>query len=287
MDVKDILPDFIGVVRGFQASEATDANAPRIRAEIDRAGVLVFKDQRQLDDDALLAFARRFGALHRSITAKRSDLERRFANDELSDISNLERDGSILPRDDMRRIQQRANLVWHTDNSFRTPAGEYTMLAARIVPEQGGETEFADCRAAYEALPDTMKQRIADLQVEHSLARTRQLVGTGGVFDAEEEGRFPSRTQPLVKCNPRTGRQALYIGAHAARIVGWGEAESRALLDELLDFATQVQFVYRHSWSMGDLAMWDNTATLHRAISFDDAIFRRDLRRVSTALEEA
>ena len=287
MDVQNIVPDSIGVVRGFQASEAADADAARIRAETDRAGVLVFKDQRDLDDDALLAFARRFGTLHRSITAKRSDLERRFANDELSDISNLERDGSILPREDMRRIQQRANLVWHTDNSFRTPAGEYTMLAARIVPEQGGETEFADCRAAYDALSGTMKQRIADLQVEHSLARTRQLVGTGGVFDAEEERRFPSRTQPLVKRNPRTGRQALYIGAHAAQIVGWDEAESRALLDELLDFATQPQFVYRHSWSMGDLAMWDNTGTLHRALPFDDAVFRRDLRRVSTVLEEA
>ena len=287
MDVEDIHPGFIGVVRGFQACEATAADAVRIRDEIDRAGVLVFKDQQHLDDDALLAFALLFGTPHRSIAAKRPDLERRLGHDELSDISNLERDGSILPRDDMRRIQQRANLVWHTDNSFRSPAGEFTMLAARVVPERDGETEFANCRAAYDALPEEMKQRIAGLEAVHSLARSRELVGTGGVFDAEEEKRFPSNVQPLVRRNPRTGRPALYIGSHAARIVGWDEDKGRALLDDLLEFATRPQFVHRHRWSLGDLVMWDNTATLHRALPFDDTHSRRDLRRVSTMLAEA
>lgn len=287
MQTEHLMPDFMGIVRDFQASAAKSEQAAHIRAEIDRAGVLVMKNQRNLDDDALLAFAKSFGEPHHSIAAHRPDLARRLASDLMSDISNLERNGSILPQDDMRRIQQRANLVWHTDNSFRVPAGEYTFLAARIVPQQGGETEFADARAAYDMLPADLKQHIDSLHVEHSLARTRQLVGTDGVFNAEEDKRFPSSIYPLIRRNPRTGRKALYIGSHAARIVGWLEGESRRLLDELLAFATRAQFVYRHTWSSDDLVMWDNTATLHRAIPFDDVLHRRDLRRVSTTLAQA
>lgn len=284
--LQDVKPGFICEIRGFQAASAGEGDAAALRSQIDRAGVLVLKDQQGLDDDALIAFAGLFGPLHRSITVQRSDMDRRLVRDELSDISNLERDGSILSADDNRRIQQRANLVWHTDNSFRYPAGLYTLLAAKVVPDRGGETEFADTRSAYDALPLGMKQKIETLQVEHSLARTRRLVGTGQMFDVEEEKRFPSRLQPLVRRNPRTGRAALYLGSHAARIDGWPEDEGRALLDELLEFATRPEFVHRHVWSHGDLVMWDNTATLHRAIPFDDTVLRRDLRRVSTMLFE-
>ena len=285
MDVRRINPQFVGEVRACDvAVRQGPADIAAIRSLMDELAVLVLKDQHGLDDDALLRFSEAFGPLHRSITTNRSDMERRLGRDALSDISNIDRDGAIVPPDDARRLQQRANLIWHTDNSFRRPAGLYTMLAARIVPPAGGETEFADARGAYEALPAVTKAKIDTLQVEHSLAHSRFLVGTDKVFAAEEAERFPATVQPLVRAH--AGRRSLYIGSHAWRVVGWTYEDSQALLGELLAFATHPQFVYRHSWTAGDLVMWDNRTTLHRALPFDDVNHRRDLRRTSSMLEE-
>lgn len=286
MEVSRINPDFVGEVRDFDASKATPDDIAAIRRLTDELAVIVLKDQQAVDDDQLLAFSQKFGQLHKSITTNRSDMERRLGKDALSDISNINRDGEILPKTDSRRIQQLANLIWHTDNSFQRPGGLYTLLAARIVPPVAGETEFADTRAAYDALSPAMKARIEDLQVEHSLAHSRFLVGTEEVFQSEEAKRFPARVQPLVRRQETTGRKALYIGSHAWRVVGWSYEDSQALLKELLEFATQPQFVYRHSWSVGDIAMWDNRVTLHRALPFDDQKYRRDLRRTSIMMEE-
>lgn len=287
MKIRSLHGSFVGEVRDFDtAADLSPQDVGRVREAMDLHAVLVFKDQQSLDDERLMTFSQHFGGLHKSITANRNDMRRRLGDDVLSDISNIAADGAILPSDDLRRIQQRANLIWHTDNSFRRPAGLYTLLAARIVPPADGETEFADTRSAYDALPAAAKARIKDLQVEHSLAHSRFLVGAQAVFEAEEAARFPATVQPLVRRQESTGRDALYIGSHAWRVVGWSYEESQRLLTELLDFATRPQFVHRHTWSVGDLVMWDNRVTLHRALPFDDRNHRRDLRRTSTMLEE-
>jgi len=286
IDVRPSRHDFVVEVRGLDTARALTPDQVRfVEDQMDWFAVVIFKEQANLSDDAQLAFSKRFGRLHASITTNRTDMDRRLQRDELSDISNIDRAGKTLPPDHSRRLQQRANLLWHTDNSFRAPAGLYTVLGARIVTPVGGETEFADARAAYDALPETMRQRIDGLQVEHSLAHSRHLAGTGGVFDREEAQRFPATVQPLVRVQERTGRRALYIGSHAWRVVGWSYEDSQALLRELLEFTTQDRFVHRHSWSMGDLVMWDNRVTLHRGLPFDDVRHQRDLRRTSLMLD--
>ena len=287
MSIENITPAFGGVLRNFHANGSLDGvTLGQLRAAMDDRAVLVIKGQQHLQDEDLAGFSALLGRMHTSITADRSDMDRRLTDKVLSDISNIDRDGAILPSDNARRLQQRANLIWHTDNSFRRPAGLYTLLAARIVPPVDGETEFADTRAAFDALPDATRQRLRGLQVEHSLAHSRFLVGTETLFEAEEATRFPAVVQPLVRRQESSGREALYIGSHARQIVGWSYEDSQELLTELLEFATRPSFVYRHAWSVGDLVMWDNRVTLHRALPFDDVQHRRDLRRTSIMLEE-
>lgn len=280
--------DFGAEVTGLSLAEPISPSVrDEVKQHLDDAAVLIFKGQQGLDDAGLIAFTSNFGTLHQSITVNRDDLERRLEDAVLSDISNVGKQGDILSSEDPRRIQQRANLIWHTDNSFRSPAGLYTLLAARAVPPAGGETEFADARAAYEALEPALKARIEDLQVEHSLAHSRFLVGTAEYFEAQEAARFPATVQPLVRRQEDTGRKSLYIGSHAWRVVGWSYEDSQALLNELLAFTTQPEFVLRHHWSVGDVAMWDNRVTLHRGLPFDDANHRRELRRTSTMIPAA
>ncbi len=282
--VREIGPGFGAEIRGFDASRPLSSQKIGfVEAQIAAHGVLVFREQ-ILTDEAQIAFTRNFGALHRSIASNRTDITRAVKSEEISEITNVAADGSIMPRDNASRVQQRANLLWHTDNSFRKPAGAYTLLNARIVPPQDGETEFADMRGAYDALSAEMKSRIADLKVRHDLARSRELAGTGGVFDVAERSRFPPTVQPLVRRHELSGRCAIYLGSHADQIVGWTPKAGRALIAELLAFATQPCFVYRHSWEVGDLVMWDNRITLHRALPFEDLTYRRDMRRTSTMI---
>lgn len=285
VQVTKITENFGAEVAGIDLSKSlSDQDVDLVKQLIDQYAVLVIKNQEAVDDETLLRFTSKFGEFHKSITANRSDLTRRLDGDVLSDISNVSKEGGILSREDPRRIQQLANLIWHTDNSFRQPAGLYTFLAARIVPPEDGETLFADTRAAYDSLSPEMKARIDDLQVEHSLAHSRFLVGTEKVFDDEEAKRFPATMQPLVRVQERTGRKALYIGSHAWRVKGWSYEDSQKLLGELLEIATQPQFVFKHAWTVGDIAMWDNRVSLHRALPFDDVKYRRDLRRISTMI---
>ncbi|HUD90641.1 TauD/TfdA family dioxygenase, partial [Sphingobium sp.] len=278
--INKITDNFGAEVSGLELSKPmSQEDIDLVKGLIDQYAVLIIKSGEAVDDESLTRFTSNFGEFHKSITANRMDMTRRLKGDVLSDISNVGKEGDILSREDPRRIQQLANLIWHTDNSFRKPAGLYTFLAARIVPPADGETEFADTRAAYDSLSDEMKAKIADLQVEHSLAHSRFLVGTEKVFDAEEAKRFPATLQPLVRRQELTGRKALYIGSHAWRVVGWNYEDSQALLGELLEISTRPEFVFRHKWTVGDVAMWDNRVSLHRGLPFDDVNHRRDLRR--------
>jgi alpha-ketoglutarate-dependent 2,4-dichlorophenoxyacetate dioxygenase len=250
-----------------------------IRAGMDEYAVLVFRDQLLTDEDQL-AFARRLdGALHTK-TGARVLVKSRLGNEAVADISNLDEDGGIMKSDDRRRMYSLGNRLWHTDASFQDPPGRYSMLSARVVPSVGADTEFADTRAAYDALDPQTQARLQGLRVHHSIAHSRQMLGFE--FSAEETAALPGAVHPLIRVLPRSNRRSLYVASHASCIVDWPVPEGRLLLRDLIEHGTQREFVYRHAWRVGDLVIWDNRATMHRATPFDDAKYRRELRRVTT-----
>ena len=250
-----------------------------IRAGMDEHAVLVFRDQ-PFTDDEQLAFAQRLdGRLHAK-TGSSVLYKNRLGNEALTDISNVGEDGELLRSDDRRRMYSLGNRLWHTDASFQDPPGRYSMLSAKVVPPVSADTEFADTRAAYDALDAAAKARLEGLRVHHSIAHSRRTLGFE--FSPDEEEALRGAVHPLVRTIPRSGRRALYVASHASRIIDWPVPEGRLLLRELIEHATQPEFVYRHGWRAGDLVIWDNRATMHRARPFDDATYRRDLRRVTT-----
>lgn len=250
-----------------------------IRRGMDAYAVLVFRDQ-PFTDAEQLDFARRFdGELHAK-TGSSVLGQNRFGNEALTDISNVDENGDVLRSADRRRMYALGNRLWHTDASFQDPPGRYSMLSARVLPPVSADTEFADMRAAYDALPESTKAELAPLHAHHSIAYSRQTLGFD--FSEEEAARLGGAVHPLIRTLPRTGRKSLYIASHASRIVEWSVPEGRLVLRELMDHAIQPQFVYRHAWRDGDLVIWDNRATMHRATRFDDARYRRELRRVTT-----
>ena len=251
----------------------------QIRRGMDQYGVLVFRNQ-PFTDDEQLDFAQRFdGTLHAK-TSTAVLIKNRFGNEALSDISNLGSDGQILPPDDRRRVSSLANRLWHTDASFVDPPGRYSMLSARVIPPVSADTEFADMRGAYDALDDATKTSLEGLQVHHSIAYSREVLGFE--FAPEEKGQLKGAVHPLVRTFTVNGRKGLYLASHASSIIGWHTPEGRLLLRDLTEHATQPQFVYRHVWRDGDFVIWDNRATMHRARPFDDKKYRRELRRTTT-----
>jgi alpha-ketoglutarate-dependent 2,4-dichlorophenoxyacetate dioxygenase len=205
----------------------------------------------------------------------------RFKYNELADISNVKADGEIAGRDHAKIVNNLANQLWHSDSSFQRPRAKYSMLSAVVVPSDGGETEYADLRAAHDALPPARQHELAKLTAKHYALHSRMLLGDTGYTDAQRDG-IPPAYWPLIQTDPRSGRKALYVGVHACEITGMTVPERRMLLLDLLEHATQREFVYRHHWQVGDLVMWDNTCTLHRGRHFDLGQ-RRELRRATTA----
>jgi alpha-ketoglutarate-dependent 2,4-dichlorophenoxyacetate dioxygenase len=251
----------------------------QIRAGMDEYAVLVFRDQPFADDEQL-AFAQRLdGELHTKLGI--SALQKnRLGNEALGDISNLDENGEIMGSDNRRRMYGLGNRLWHTDASFQDPPGRYSMLSAKVVPPVDADTEFADMRAAYDALPEEEKRRLEGLRVHHSIAYSRQTLGFE--FSQGEQEALQGAVHPLVRTIPRSRRRSLYVASHASRIIEWPVPEGRLLLRDLIEHATQPEFVYRHSWRVGDLVIWDNRGTMHRARPFDDTKYRRELRRVTT-----
>jgi alpha-ketoglutarate-dependent 2,4-dichlorophenoxyacetate dioxygenase len=250
-----------------------------IRAGMDEYAVLVFHDQAFSDAEQITFAERLDGRLHQR-TGSRVIATSRFGNEALSDISNLDEHGDILKAGDRRREYTLGNRLWHTDASFQDPAGRYSMLHARVVPPVAADTEFADMRAAYDALPDETKTRLEGLRTHHSITHSRQVLGFE--FSAAEQEQLKGAVHPLVRTIPRSHRRSLYLASHASRIVDWPLPEGRLLLHDLIEHATQPEFVHRHAWRVGDLVIWDNRATMHRARPFDDGKYRRELRRVTT-----
>jgi alpha-ketoglutarate-dependent 2,4-dichlorophenoxyacetate dioxygenase len=250
-----------------------------IRGGMDEYAVLVFRDQ-PFTDAEQLDFAQRLdGVLHTKLGI--SALQKnRFGNEALGDISNLDENGEIMKSDNRRRMYGLGNRLWHTDASFQDPAGRYSMLSAKVVPPVDADTEYADMRAAYDALAEDEQARLEGLHVHHSIAYSRQTLGFE--FSETEQDALKGAIHPLVRTIPRSKRRSLYVASHASRIIEWPVPEGRLLLRDLIEHATRPEFVYRHQWRVGDLVIWDNRATMHRALPFDDAKYRRELRRVTT-----
>lgn len=250
-----------------------------VEAAVDTHAVLVLRGQ-WLDDDAQITFSRRFGALELPPSLGiRNAAQVRRVGEGIFDVSNLNADGGIEPRDLPRRQFGKADQVFHTDSSFHALPTKWSLLSARIVPASGGETEFIDLRAVYTALPETLQRRIAPLSAWHSIWHSRARAGSP-LPPAEIRDRLPPVLQQIVRIAP-DGRPTLFIGAHAGEIAGMNPDEGRALINELNAFAAQPRFVYAHRWRAGDLVIWDNRCTLHRATPFDDLHEKRDMRRTT------
>jgi alpha-ketoglutarate-dependent 2,4-dichlorophenoxyacetate dioxygenase len=277
---KQLHPLFVGEASPIELRRVHDEETlAEIRGGMDEYAVLVFHDQ-PFTDDEHLAFAQRLdGALHTKLGSAAIQ-KNRFGNEALGDISNLGANGEILRTGDRRRAYSLGNRLWHTDASFQDPPGRYSMLHAKVIPPVGADTEYADMRAAYDALPAETTASIESLRVHHSIAYSRQTLGFD--FSKDEEDALKGAVHPLVRTIPRSGRRALYLASHASRIIDWPVPEGRLLLRDLIEHATQRQFVYRHAWRVGDLVIWDNRCTMHRATPFEDTKHRRELRRVTT-----
>jgi alpha-ketoglutarate-dependent 2,4-dichlorophenoxyacetate dioxygenase len=253
--------------------------AAQIEAGMDRYAVLVFRRDAPLTTRQQIDFTKSLGELEPPYTRVLAKGGERLDNPALSDISNLTPENTLQDRDDRKRLSSLGNQLWHSDSSYKAIPAKYSLLCAHVIPPSGGETEFADMRAAWDMLDPALKTLVKGLVAEHSRNFSK---GTIGVPYTEEEMRvFAPVRQPLVRTNPRSGRHSLFLSSHAGRILGWPVAEAIILLRELTEHATQREFVYRHKWRVGDLVMWDNGATMHRGRRYEDRKYPRDLRRTT------
>ena len=255
------------------------AEAAAIDEGMDRYAVLVFRRGIPLTTEQQIAFTRNFGELEPPYMQIQSPESKRLGSSHLADISNLGPSDRILSRDDRKRLFGLGNQLWHSDSSYKAIPARYSLLCAHVIPPEGGNTEFADMRAAYDALDGKSKVLIEDLVCEHSRIFSKGALGFS--FTEEEVRAFAPVRQRLVRTHRRTGRKSLYLSSHAGRIVGWPVPEAMLLLRELTEHATQREFVYSHRWRVGDLVMWDNRTTMHRARRYDDEKYPRDLRRTT------
>ena len=271
---------FAAEVVGVDLRQARDpAMLAAIRAAMDQYAVLVFRDQ-PFTDDEQVDFATRFdGKLHTQTSLSALGANR-FGNEALTDISSVKANGELADVADRRRLSILSNRLWHTDASFVDPAGRYSLLSAKVVPEIRADTEFADMRSAWDALDPDEQRRLAGLRAFHSIVHSRHTIGFD--FSPEEAARLPGAVHPLVRTLPGSGRRALYLASHASHIVDWPVPEGRILLLDLIEHATLPRFVYQHIWQPRDLVIWDNRATMHRGRPFDDTRYRRELRRTTT-----
>jgi alpha-ketoglutarate-dependent 2,4-dichlorophenoxyacetate dioxygenase len=276
---RQIGPCFAAEVDGIDLSQPLSPDeVAAIHAGMDTYAVLVFHDQK-LDDGQQLAFTRSLGDIEHAIgTSLRAPDEYRLPTT-FADVSNLDKDHKVFARDDRRRLFAIGNRLWHSDSSFKAVPAKYSLLRAVSVPSTGGNTEFAYMPGAYDALDDATRAEIEDLVCEHSQIFSRQQLGFFDLTD-EERARFAPVRQRLVRRHPVTGRKSIYLSSHAGSILGWPVPEARAFLRDLVEHATQRQFVYAHHWRVGDLVMWDNRQTMHRARPFP-AQEPRDMRRTT------
>ncbi len=279
IQIKPLHPVFSAEFTGIDLRQTlTPEQIEQIDRAMDQYAVLVFPEQ-ALSDAQQLAFAKSLGPLENTPAVVDAGLKR-LKHSEMVDISNLDVDGSILAADDRRRMFNLGNRLWHSDSSFKATPAQYSMLHARVIPPEGGETEFADMRSAWDRLPDAMKSRIEPLVCDHSLIYSRALLGFDDFTDDEKRA-FAPVPQRLVRRHPGSNRKCIYLSSHIGQVHGWPRPEALALIRDLMEHATQKEFVYSHAWRENDLVIWDNRCTMHRGRAYDDKQYKRDMRRLT------
>jgi alpha-ketoglutarate-dependent 2,4-dichlorophenoxyacetate dioxygenase len=281
VSIRQIHPVFVGEVSGIDITRPLSRDeVVAVEAGMDRYAVLLFRDQR-ITDEQQMAFSLNFGVLEDARGGNITKPEDRRLPVGMGDVSNLGRDGQPMDRASRQRLFNLGNMLWHSDSSFRAVPAKYSLLSARVVNPVGGNTEFADMRAAYDALDTATQAQIEDLVCEHSLMYSRGSLGLVDYSD-EERAMFRPVRQKLVRTHPVTGRKSLYLSSHAGAIVGVPMAEARILLRDLTEHATQPRFVYAHTWRQWDLIIWDNRQMMHRVRRYDESQ-PRDMRRTTVA----
>jgi alpha-ketoglutarate-dependent 2,4-dichlorophenoxyacetate dioxygenase len=279
--ISPITPHFVAEVFDVDLTRPlSDADFEAVAAAFWKYAVLIFPQQ-DITQQQQLAFAERFGPIERERTLDPKATPSRF-DGAFSDISNLTAEGKIWAADSRQRMYKAGNKLWHTDSSFKRLPALTSLLHARTTVPLGGHTEFADQRAAYDALPLAQKKQLDGLIAEHWIATSRKRSGFSD-FNEDERRRLPPVPQMLVRTIPQNQRKSLYVASHAGRIFGMPDDEGRALIDRLIEHVTQRQFVYTHRWRPNELVMWDNRCTMHRGTDYDDLRWVRDMRRVTVS----
>jgi alpha-ketoglutarate-dependent 2,4-dichlorophenoxyacetate dioxygenase len=277
--LKPLHPLFVADVTGIDLRQPQpDAAIEAIHNAIAHYGVLVFRDQ-DITDDEQLTFSRRLGPLEETRGSGISKPHEMRLHPAFADISNLNVDNTVLARDNRRRLYSLGNMLWHSDSSFKAVPSTYSLLSARIPVAKGGETQFADMRAAYDALDEETRAEVEPLVCEHSLLYSRAVLGFTDLTEEDRATMRPVR-QALVRTHPISGRKSLYLSSHIGRVLGWPTPEAMAFIRDLAEHATQPAFVYTHQWRRHDLVMWDNRSTMHRARRYDHTQVR-DMRRTT------
>ncbi|MEQ1614660.1 MAG: TauD/TfdA family dioxygenase [Hyphomicrobiaceae bacterium] len=281
VSIRQIHPVFVGEVSGVDLTKPLEkSEAAAIEAGMDRYAVLIFRDQ-LITDDLQLAFSQNFGPIENAQGGNITKANEFRLKQGMVDVSNLDTDGKPLERNDRRRMFNLGNRLWHSDSSFRATPAKYSILSGRVVSTDGGNTEFADMRVAYDMLDDATRAQVADLVCEHSLIYSRGSMGFADLTD-DEKAMFKPVRQRLVRTHPVTGRKSLYLSSHIGGIVGWQVPEARDFIRDLTEAATRHEFVYSHRWRTNDLVIWDNRQTMHRVRRFDESK-PRDMRRTTVA----
>ncbi len=284
IQIKSIKPLIGGEIVGVDLrGPLSDDDIAAIHAGMDKYAVLVFHGQ-QMDNEEHLAFTKRLGPLKPNVDTNVTKVGDRRLSVDFSDVSNIGKNQEILDRDSRRRLFSLGNRLWHSDASYRAVPAKYSMLYGHVVPPTGGNTEFAHMGAAYDALDDETKAEVEDLICEHSLLYSRALIGFTE-YSEDELPKFKPVQQRLVRHHATMDRKSLYLAAHVGGIIGWPRPEAMAFIRDLMEHATQPEFVYSHKWQQGDLVIWDNPQTMHRVRRFDDLKHKRDMRRTTTVCD--
>jgi alpha-ketoglutarate-dependent 2,4-dichlorophenoxyacetate dioxygenase len=274
--------DFAAELSGADLATELDAGlAAEIVAAMDRYAVCFYRPGTPMPDAAHIALGKALGPIDATPVFKITGRRKYRIAPELNDVANIDENNQILTEDSRVIMFRRGDRLWHCDMSFHPNRAVYSLLNSVELPPAGGDTEFADLRAAYDALPAATRIEIEDLVAVHSIWHSRAAAGFPDPTDEELASRPPSRHR-LVQTHPGSGRKTLYLASHASHIEGRPVDEGRALLKELKEFATQARFVYRHRWQLGDLVIWDNRCTMHRGTPYEDTRYRRDMRRATT-----
>ncbi len=282
ISIYPVTPDFAAEVGDVDlAKPLSPEDRDAIKAAFWQYAVLVFPAQ-GLTSDQHVAFAQVFGPMEPNINSYADEIKKERIDNRVSDVSNLDADNNILPAESRKRQSGLANRLWHTDSSFRHVPALTSLLYSRRVAPIGGHTQFADMRAAWDALPTAMQQRIDGLVVEHSIFHSRATIGFTD-YSERERTSLPGALQLLVRTIPESGRRALYLASHAFRIAGMPDDEAHGLIAELMAHATQRQFVHTHRWRQNDLVMWDNRCTMHRGTEYDERRWPRDMHRATVS----